>query len=69
MIADDPKEMATMLVQENGADSALNIALAEITRANEDCDYYSLSIWREIKGLVRDHMELSQNVNAGEPSF
>ena len=69
MIADDPKEMATMLVQENGADSALNIALSEITRANENCDYYSLSIWREIKGLVRDHMELSQNVNVGDPSF
>ena len=69
MIADDPKEIATMLVRENGADNALNIALAEITRANEDCDYYSLSIWREIKGLVRDHMELSQNINTDDPSF
>ena len=57
MIADDPKEIAAILVEENGADRALDIALAEITRANQSYDYYSLSIWREIKGFVRDRVE------------
>ncbi len=56
MIADDPKEIAAILVKENGADQAQDIAFAEITRANQRCDYYSLSIWREVRGIVREQM-------------
>jgi len=67
MIADDPKEIAAILIEENGADHALDIALAEITRANQSRDYYSLSIWREIRGFVRDHMEPTEKVLSGDP--
>lgn len=67
MIADDPKEIATILIEENGADHALDIALAEITHANQICDYYSLSIWREIRGFVRDHMEPAETFVADDP--
>jgi hypothetical protein len=68
MIADDPKEIAAILIEENGADHAHDIALAEITRANQSCDYYSLSVWREIRGIVRNQMELAGNVLTGDPA-
>ena len=68
MIADDPKEIAAILIEENGADDALDIAIAEITHANQVCDYYSLSVWREIRGFVRDHMEPAKDFIAGEPA-
>ncbi len=62
MITDDPKEIAANLIEENGTDHAHNIALAEITRANQSCDYYSLSVWREIRGIVRDQMEPAEKL-------
>ena len=68
MIADDPKEIAAILIAENGADHAHDIALAEITRANQSCDYYSLSVWREIRNIVRDQMEPTENVLTGDPA-
>ena len=67
MIADDPKEIAAILIEENGADYAHDIALAKITRANQSCDYYSLSIWREIRSIVRDQMEPTETFTAGDP--
>jgi len=67
MIADDPREIAAMLIAENGADHALDIAMTEITRANQSCDYYTLSIWREIRGLVREHMEAAEILLTVDP--
>ena len=57
MIVDDPKEIAAILIEENGVERAHEMAMAEITRANEVCDYYSLSVWREVRGIVRSQME------------
>ena len=68
MIADDPKEIAAILIEENGADHALDIALAEITRANETGDFYSLSIWREIRGYLRAHAEPAKTFIAPDPT-
>lgn len=68
MIADDPKEIAAILIEENGADHALDIALTEITRANETGDFYSLSIWREIRGHLRAHAEPAQPFIAPDPT-
>ncbi len=68
MIADDPKEIAAILVRENGVDHAHDIAMAEITRANQSCDYYSLSVWREIRSIVRDQMEPAENGLTGDPA-
>lgn len=69
MIADDPKKIAATLVKENGANHALDIALEEITRANQSCDYYSLSIWREIRGIVRDQIAPAELDTSGGPSY
>lgn len=67
MIADDPKEIAAILVKENGAAHALDIVLAEIARANQSYDYYSLSIWREIRGIVRNQIEASNKITIDMP--
>ena len=66
MIAEDPKEMASILIEENGLDRAHHLAVAEITRANESCDYYTLSIWREIRGIIRDQIELAEEALSEE---
>ena len=68
MIADDPKEIAAVLIEENGADHALDIALEEITRANQTCDYYSLSIWREIRSYLRAQTETVEPIIVPNPS-
>ncbi len=50
----DPVEMAITLVRENGLDRARQIALEGTTSANEQDDLYSLSVWREVKGILRE---------------
>ena len=47
-------------------DRAHHLAVAEITRANESCDYYTLSIWREIRGIIRDQIELAEEALSEE---
>ena len=53
---DDPYEIANSLVQEHGLDGALDRAVAETTAANEQLDYYNLSIWREVKRILRERI-------------
>ncbi|MDA1091481.1 MAG: hypothetical protein O3A85_14380 [Proteobacteria bacterium] len=56
-------EMATSLVRENGLDRARQIAVEGTTHANEHGDFYRLSVWREVKGILREWAEkpLSSN--------
>ena len=51
---DDPSEIARYLVLENGLDRARQIAVEGTTRANEEGDFYRLSVWREVKGILRE---------------
>ena len=51
---DDPKEIAMFLVRDNGLDRARQIALEGTTNANEQGDFYRLSVWREVKRILRD---------------
>jgi hypothetical protein len=51
--ADDPKKIAGELVQEHGVDRATKIAIENIADAKEDYDNYRLSIWRQVRGLLR----------------
>ena len=53
-VADDPHEIANALVQEHGLNGALDQAIAETTTANQQFDYYNLSIWREVKRILRE---------------
>ncbi|MEK9673910.1 MAG: hypothetical protein VW268_15640 [Rhodospirillaceae bacterium] len=54
---DDPKEIATYLIQEYGLDAALQAAVKGTTMAHIEDDNYSLSIWREVKVILRGHSE------------
>jgi len=51
---DDPEAIAKFLVSENGLERARQIAVEGTTRANEEGDFYRLSVWREVKGVLRE---------------
>jgi hypothetical protein len=55
--SDDPEEIARFLVSENGLDRARQMAVEGTTRANEEGDFYRLSVWREVKGILRGWTE------------
>ena len=50
----DPPEIATSLVREHGKGAAMRLALEETIKAQNDNDNYSLSIWRDVKRILRD---------------
>ena len=52
--SDDPLEIVRFLVRENGLDRARQIAMEGTTTANLDGDFYRLSVWREVKHVLRD---------------
>lgn len=53
-LPDDPKEIALHLVEENGIGRARQIAVEGTTSANEQGDFYRLSVWREVKRILRE---------------
>ena len=55
-MSDDPNEIANTLIRENGLDRALEIALEGTAAANERGDNYELSVWREVKRVLRDRI-------------
>ena len=55
-MSDDPHEIARFLIRENGLDRALEIALEGTAAANERGDNYELSVWREVKRVLRDRI-------------
>lgn len=48
------------LIQEHGIDGALAIATERKISAQQNGDKYELSIWREIKGKLLDHQNLTE---------
>jgi hypothetical protein len=51
-LPDDPREIAVLLVKENGLKGARQIAVDGTTAANERGNFYRLSIWREVKSIL-----------------
>ncbi len=49
----DPKEIAKNLIQEHGLDGALSAAIEGAIDAQRAGDNYTLSVWREIKAVIR----------------
>ena len=54
---DDPKQIANFLIREHGLNDALARVAAEITTAHEEGDNYALSVWREVKRILRERTE------------
>ena len=49
----DPSEIATSLIHEHGKVAAMQLALKETIKAQNENDNYSLSIWRDVKRILR----------------
>ena len=49
----DPEEIAERLIQQHGLDRATAIALEESIKIQAEQDLYALSVWREIKRVLR----------------
>lgn len=49
----DPKEIANDMIQEHGYDGALSAAIEGAIEAQRAGDNYTLSVWREIKAIIR----------------
>ena len=53
-LRDDPQAIAEHLVQEHGLGGALVRATEGTTAAHERGDNYDLSVWRDVKRLLRE---------------
>ncbi len=53
-LRDDPSAIAEYLVQEHGLERALDRATEGTTAAHEQGDNYGLSVWREVKRILRE---------------
>ncbi len=53
-LRDDPHVIAEHLVQEHGLERALDQAIGGTTAAQERGDNYGLSVWREVKRILRE---------------
>ena len=51
---DDPLNIAEYLIQENGIDSAIQAASDGVIKSQNDGDNYALSVWREVKTILRN---------------
>ncbi len=56
-MSDDPHQIADHLVKSYGLKGALTEAMSATAKANQEGDYYGLSVWREIKVILRDRQE------------
>ena len=54
----DPHEIADYLVEKHGLDLALDKATEGTHDANQQGDNYRLSIWREVKQILREHSDV-----------
>ena len=61
MVLNDPADIAVSLVEENGLDRARQIAVVGTTAANDQGNFYALSIWREVKSILRDWKETPES--------
>ena len=51
---DDPSDIAKYLFEDNGINSAIQMAQDGIAKAQQDGDNYVLSVWREVKTILRN---------------
>ena len=57
MMSDDPNGIANSLIQELGIDRAVQTAMSETATASREGNNFNLSVWREVKRILREHME------------
>jgi len=52
-LKDAPSDIAECLVRDNGFDDAMKLASDGVIKAQEESDNYALSVWREVKAILR----------------
>ena len=66
---DNPREIAEYLIQQHGLHGALNTAIEGAVSAHDAGDFYTLSVWREIKAVIRAQLAQPETGPAhGEPT-
>ena len=58
---DDPNQIANDLIEQHGADGALNTVREGIATAHANGDNYRLSVWREVRRALRDKQRNAGN--------
>jgi hypothetical protein len=53
---DDPHSISEHLVQEHGIDGAVERATEGISAAHERGDNYGLSVWRDVRRILRERV-------------
>jgi hypothetical protein len=53
-LRDNPSEIAEFLVKDNGLENAIQMANEGTTKAQQVGDNYALSVWREVKVILRN---------------
>lgn len=53
----DPARIVSELIQEHGLDRAIEIATEGIVSSQRSGDFYALSVWREVRHLLRARRE------------
>ncbi len=60
-MTDDPNQIATYLIEEQGPVGALTTVQEAIMAAHADQDNYRLSVWREVRRILRDKEMETEN--------
>ena len=53
---DNPNQIAIGLIEQHGVDGALNMVSEGIATAHANGDNYRLSVWREVRRVLRDKL-------------
>ena len=51
------QEIADFLIREHGPDRAMDAAIEGVAAAHNSDDNYQLSIWRQVKRILRERSE------------
>ena len=54
ILKDDPSDISEYLIQEKGIDGAFQKASDGIMKSQKDGDNYALSVWREVRTILRN---------------
>jgi len=65
--SDDSLEIVQFLVRINGLDRAREIAMEGTTSANQEGNFYRLSIWREVKHVLRNWPGMPEDIPEETP--
>lgn len=60
------REIADFLIEEEGLDHAMDTAFDGIARAHAEHDYYLLSVWREVRNILRERRKVADSGNPPE---